>query len=153
MDLELCGEVLSDGSIKWLTVEDLIRINREQILQGPFKDSEPIAVLSMERLESSQSSPAQYRYYKQTDDMFELASVLMFSLINNHCFANGNKRTATQATFDFLLMNGYRIPPLDETIILDMVVGVASKKYDREYIENWLAYYAEEFDTRLLCVD
>lgn len=49
------------------------------------------------------------RWYEQTNDMFVLASVLIESLIQNHPFANANKRTAMMAGAVFLLLNGYEL--------------------------------------------
>lgn len=63
-----------------------------------------IEVLNFNNLNSSQSRPSQVRYYQQTDDMFVLSSVLIESLIQNHSFANANKRTAMMAGYIFLII-------------------------------------------------
>lgn len=152
MCLEEFGTILEDGSIKWLTVDDLIGFNEFLIINGIMPD-EPIAVLNIGRLESSCMSPSQHRYYAQTEDVFELASVLMYSLIKNHCFANANKRTATHAGFNFLLMNGYEMPTIDKYELVDMIEGIAINKYTREELADWLFFHHEKFDTRNLCRD
>ena len=41
--------------------------------------------------------------------IFEKAGILGFSLINNHCFIDGNKRIGHAAMEIFLLKNGYEI--------------------------------------------
>ena len=42
-------------------------------------------------------------------DLFHKAGALMESLLQNHPFVDGNKRTAVTATGMFLRMNGYRL--------------------------------------------
>ena len=113
----------------YLSFDDLTEINRLLIeLQTP---DEPVSVLSVDNLSSSQSRPSMVRWYEQTNDMFVLASVLIESLIQNHPFANANKRTAMMAGYVFLLLNGYELTaPGDE--IVEMAEGLACKTYTRE---------------------
>ncbi|EFK2016098.1 type II toxin-antitoxin system death-on-curing family toxin, partial [Escherichia coli] len=110
--------------VHYLTVDDLVEINHSLIeLQTP---DEPVGVLSPDNLSSSQARPSMVRWYEQTNDMFVLASVLIESLIQNHPFANANKRTAMMAGYVFLLLNGYELTaPGDE--IVEMAEGLACK--------------------------
>ena len=128
--------------VHYLSVDDLTEINRLLIeLQTP---DEPVGVLSVDNLSSSQAR------YEQTNDMFVLASVLIESLIQNHPFANANKRTAMMAGYVFLLLNGYELTaPGDE--IVEMAEGLACKTYTREDLENWLCYWSRAYDSRELC--
>lgn len=141
MELSDLSETLE--GIRYLTPEALIWINKRLILaQTP---REPIAVLKPNELSSSQQRPAQHRYYTGTQDMFCLAALLMQSLIQNHPFANANKRTAAAAGYMFLLLNGYELTaPGDEFVTI--MVGVANHEYDEEDLENWLAYWSRPFD-------
>lgn len=131
--------------VHYLTVDDLVEINRSLIeLQTP---DEPVGVLSPDNLSSSQARPSMVRWYEQTNDMFVLASVLIESLIQNHPFANANKRTAMMAGYVFLLLNGYELTaPGDE--IVEMAEGLACKTYTREDLENWLCYWSRAYDSR-----
>ncbi|WP_016600506.1 type II toxin-antitoxin system death-on-curing family toxin, partial [Yersinia pestis] len=75
--------------------------------------------------------PSVVKYYQQTDDMFELSAALIESLIQNHAFANANKRTAMMAGYMFLLLNGYELTaPGDEIVV--MAEGMARKVYNCE---------------------
>ncbi|EEU9537719.1 type II toxin-antitoxin system death-on-curing family toxin [Escherichia coli O128:H42] len=134
--------------VHYLTVDDLVEINRSLIeLQTP---DEPVGVLSPDNLSSSQARPSMVRWYEQINDMFVLASVLIESLIQNHPFANANKRTAMMAGYVFLLLNGYELTaPGDE--IVEMAEGLACKTYTREDLENWLCYWSRAYDSRELC--
>lgn len=93
--------------VNYLSLEDIVYINKALIeTQTP---NEPVGVLNQNNLSSSQSRPSTIRYYEQTDDMFRLSAVLIESLIQNHPFANANKRTAIMAGYVFLLLNGYEL--------------------------------------------
>lgn len=134
--------------INYLSVEDIVYINKALIeTQTP---KEPIAVLNHGNLCSSQSRPSTIRYYEQTDDMFRLSAVLIESLIQNHPFANANKRTAMMAGYVFLLLNGYELTaPGDDVVAI--AEGLACKEYAVEDLENWLCHWSREYDSRSLC--
>ncbi len=134
--------------INYLSVDDLVNINR--VLIERQTPNEPIEILNFNNLNSSQSRPSQVRYYQQTDDMFVLSSVLIESLIQNHSFANANKRTAMMAGYIFLLLNGYELTAPEDDIV-NMASGLAIKDYSLEDLENWLCYWSREFDSRQLC--
>lgn len=146
---ENIGTILDDGSIRYLTDDDLIYINKRLIeAQTP---NEPIGVINPTNLGASANRPSTFRYYEQTDDMFKLAAVLIESLIKNHCFANGNKRTAMQAGAIFLMLNGYELMPISRCEYAYTAEGVAKGKYDARYLEKWLYYNSRDFDTLQLC--
>ncbi|MCG7388295.1 type II toxin-antitoxin system death-on-curing family toxin [Pantoea sp. ACRSB] len=137
-----------DG-VNYLSVDDLCFINRSLIeAQTP---NEPIDVLNPNGLGSSQARPSQIRYYEQTDDMFHLAAALIESLIQNHPFANANKRTAMMSGYIFLLMNGYELTAPDHEVVT-IAEGMAMKEYDAEDMENWLCHWSRAYDSRALCV-
>lgn len=134
--------------VHYLSVDDLIYINKTLIeTQTP---SEPIDVLNMNNLGSSQARPSAVRYYEQTDDMFHLAASLVESLIQNHPFANANKRTAMMAGYMFLLLNGYELTAPDHEVV-EIAEGMARKEYDAEDLENWLCYWSRDYDARRMC--
>lgn len=134
--------------VNYLSIDDIVYINRSLIeTQTP---NEPIGVLNQNNLSSSQSRPSTIRYYEQTDDMFRLSAVLIESLIQNHPFANANKRTAMMAGYVFLLLNGYELTaPSDEVVTI--AEGLARKDYSVEDLENWLCHWSREYDSRTLC--
>ena len=135
--------------INYLSVEDLMFINR--LLIETQTPSEPIDVINPNNLSSSQARPSMVRYYEQTDDMFVLSAVLIESLIQNHPFANANKRTAMMAGYIFLLLNGYELTaPGDEVVTI--AEGLAKKDYDVVDLENWLCHWSRTYDARQLCV-
>ena len=67
----------------------------------------------------------------------EKASALGFSLILNHPFLDGNKRTAHAAMETFLILNGWEIQAtVDEQE--NIILGVASGEISREIFTQWL---------------
>ncbi len=70
-------------------------------------------------------------------DLFSQAAALMDSLIHNHPFVDGNKRTGITAAALFLMVNGYRLaatnPELDA-----FTRRVAEARPDLSEIADWL---------------
>lgn len=80
----------------------------------------------------------------QTFDSVELyptildkAASLCYSLIQNHAFNDGNKRLGINILQVYLHLNGYKLFVTDEELI-DLGLGIASSKYDKEYIKSWI---------------
>jgi len=69
--------------------------------------------------------------------MVEKASALGFSLIKNHPFVDGNKRTGHAAMEVFLVLNGFELDAsVDEQE--RVILQVASGQLDREGFTDWL---------------
>ena len=67
----------------------------------------------------------------------EKAASLGYSIINNHPFVDGNKRTGHAAMEVFLILNGYEIEaPLEEQE--KIVLQLASGELGREEFAVWL---------------
>jgi death-on-curing protein len=78
-------------------------------------------------------------------DVYHKAAALMDSLINNHPFIDGNKRTSIASTALFLRRNGFRLEGTQqdiETFTLDM----ALKKISIEVATNWLKLHATRWE-------
>ena len=135
-------------AINYLSIDDLISINK-RLIEEQTPD-EPILVLNPSNLASSQSRPSMIKYYQQTDDMFVLSASLIESLIQNHPFANANKRTAMMAGAIFLLLNGYELTAPGEEVV-EIAVGIACKEYSTEEVEAWLCQWSRPYDSKNLC--
>jgi death-on-curing protein len=69
--------------------------------------------------------------------LVEKAAALGFSMIQNHPFVDGNKRTGHAAMELFLVLNGHEIQaPVDEQF--DIVLGVAAGRVSRDAFTEWL---------------
>ena len=67
----------------------------------------------------------------------EKASALCFSLIMNHPFVDGNKRTAHAATKLFLEMNGWKFNASRDDA-RDTMMALASNKLSRDEFTSWV---------------
>ncbi len=66
-------------------------------------------------------------------DLFEMAAAYVFHLVNDHPFADGNKRTGLAAALVFLDVNGYEVA--DQGIELaDMVLEMIVQKRDKAWV-------------------
>lgn len=87
-------------------------------------------------LESSLTNPQNLHHY-QTSDIYTLASNYAISIIKNHPFLDGNKRTGFLAMDLFLRMNGKKIKfPHKEAV--EMMVKVAISEVKIEELSDWL---------------
>jgi death-on-curing protein len=69
--------------------------------------------------------------------VLDKAAVLLERLINYHPFVDGNKRTATILTLEFLREQGY-IPETESADIVDVAVQIAEKALVHDNIVAWL---------------
>jgi len=143
--------------VRYLSVEEVKRIH-EKITDLFFSHHPPIAnhsILSQGMLESATSRPSyQFEGKDLYPDIYQKAAALLRSLVCNHPFLDGNKRTAVVCTFSFLflnnlLMNPTAQPPKPSSVvetdyILEYVLKIARgqiKGDEREIIQNiaqWL---------------
>jgi death on curing protein len=131
------------GAVRYLSVEDLIDLNRALIQR--YTPDEQSGVFYLSGLESAQQRPAHYRYYKQSNDLIMLGAVLFTGLIQNHAFHSGNKRTAFAACRMFLLLNGALFdPPLHE--VLDVSVAVANHELEDAQVASWISWHTRPID-------
>ena len=94
-----------------------------------------------------ESALAQPRMTFGGEDLYstivEKAAALGFSLLKNHPFVDGNKRTGHAAMETFLVLNGYEIDATvdeQEKVILQLAAG----ELDREQFSHWLRVHLTE---------
>lgn len=75
--------------------------------------------------------------------IFEKASVLMHSLIMNHPFIDGNKRTGTVSTLAFLEINGIRII-VGQKELTNISLKIESKNINIKEIASWLKKHSRK---------
>lgn len=70
----------------------------------------------------------------------------MFSIISNHVFSDGNKRTGLEAALLFLRLNGYTLPANPERFegvsngyIYQFTLAVAAGHHDLDAVRSWFA--------------
>ena len=70
-------------------------------------------------------------------DLFSKAAALMESLIRNHPFVDGNKRTGATAAGLFLRRNGYRLTASNADLV-SVTMGIAQSQPSLEELATWL---------------
>ncbi|GER78099.1 MAG: type II toxin-antitoxin system death-on-curing family toxin [Anaerolineales bacterium] len=126
--------------MRYLTVGEVMEIYSRVMTQSGGS----VGILDLGALESAVAQPRMTFNRKELyPTIFEKASALGFSLIQNHPFVDGNKRTDHAAMETFLMLNGYEISAsVDEQV--DIILGVASGKIDRNAFTDWLRNHIVE---------
>jgi death-on-curing protein len=75
-------------------------------------------------------------------DAFSKAAALLESLIGNHTFVDGNKRTAITSTGLFLRVNGYRLI-VDNQQLESFTLQCAQQLISLEQMALWLKSHSE----------
>ena len=77
------------------------------------------------------------------DTIFDKAAALFHSLMFNHAFVDGNKRTTVTTTARFLSMNGYELETTQEELV-DFPLKVENNHLSLEQIAAWLEKYSKK---------
>ena len=120
--------------MRYLTVGEVLGIYNRVIKQS----GGGVGIRDLGALESAVAQPRMtFNGEELYRTIVEKASALGFSLIQNHPFIDGNKRTGHAAVEIFLMLNGFEISAsVDEQV--EIILGVASGKMSREVFTNWL---------------
>ena len=78
-------------------------------------------------------------------NIYTKAAALMDSLIRNHPFLDGNKRTGIAAAAMFLRMNGYQLNATN-TELVEFTSGVAQSKHNIEDMAGWFQMHTQSTD-------
>ena len=120
--------------MRYLTLNEVLTLHDRLIAQtgGSF------GVRDIGRLESSLAQPRMtFDGVELYPTLVEKAATLGFSIIQNHPFLDGNKRTGHAAMEIFLFLNGFEIrSSTDEQE--KVVLQVASGKMSREQFSGWV---------------
>ncbi len=121
---------------RYLAVADLIRIN----VRMTAKWGGLAGVRDLGMLESAVARP-QTGYYL---DLIEEAAALCQSVLQNHPFLDGNKRTAVVATAVFLRWNGYKLQFLDREMYEWLMRLYEAGGVTKHSLEAWIRAHATE---------
>ncbi len=117
-----------------IRVEDVLQIH--EVLIKEFGGAS--GVRDKEILYSALSRPFQtFDSEELYPSAIEKASALVESLVKNHPFVDGNKRTGYTLMRLFLMNNGFDIQATEDEKY-DFVIGIASGELTIEQITEWL---------------
>ncbi len=120
--------------MRYLTLSEVLELHRQIINQS----GGAMGILNLGGLESALAQP---RMTFAGSDLYptiaDKASALGFSLILNHPFIDGNKRTAFVVMRTFLLLNGKDINTTQEDKYF-MFLKLAEGKVSEEELVEWI---------------
>lgn len=94
-------------------------------------------------VESALARPqAGYGEYEAYPDIFSKSAALIHSLLKNHPFINGNKRTAITGCALFLKRNGYQLKMTTKEA-LGFVLNIENNSFDESAIADWIKKRAQ----------
>lgn len=107
---------------RFLELADVLEVHADQIAR--YGGAAEIRDLGL--LESAVAQPeATFGGAFLHDDLFLMAAAYLFHIVQNHPFADGNKRTGTAAALVFLDLNGFEVD-CDGDALADLVIAVTA---------------------------
>lgn len=126
--------------IIFLTLEQALVIHEDQIVRyGGTSGLRDLGLLESAIFRPQSSFGGEDLY----STVFVKAAALAHSLILNHPFIDGNKRTGVVSTLVFLEINGYSFNVIQDQLI-EMAFKIATKEFDIEEIADWLKKSSEK---------
>ena len=126
----------------YLTAEQILFIHYRLVSETGGKHG----LRDLRLLESAVARPRQtFGNEELYRDIFEKAAALMESLVNNHPFIDGNKRTRIACTVLFLRQNGITFSAKNSELE-KFTLRVASSKIKRSEIAVWLRKHSRMYE-------
>jgi death-on-curing protein len=118
--------------INFLNLEEIVHINNIVIkISGGS-----VGIRDKNLLESAVSSSKSLYFYNNAD-LYKIATAYAFSIIKNHPFLDGNKRTGFACMRIFLSTNDLHLN-FKQQETEDIMVNIANNEVDFLGLENWL---------------
>ncbi|MCA0758150.1 type II toxin-antitoxin system death-on-curing family toxin [Paenibacillus sp. N4] len=126
----------------FLTKEEVIAAH--YFMMKRMNDADQAGVKDHGLLESAVHRPGQSVFGEDAyPTLFDKAAAFLESLVKNHCFHNGNKRTAYLVTKSYLMLNGYHLR-MERIYAVEFIVDIAKGLHTLETIVHILEEHAEE---------
>lgn len=120
--------------MKYLTPQQVLAIHDQAVRR--FGGSHGIRDVGL--VESAVARPqASFAGEDLYPDIFDKAAALLQSLLKNHPFVDGNKRTALSSAGIFLKMNGYNLQNKHQEEV-EFGIKVDNENLTLEQISSWL---------------
>lgn len=127
-------------AVVYLTLEQILLIHEDQIVRyGGLTGLRNLPLIESAAFRLQVTFDGKDMY----PSLFDKAAVLMQSLILNHAFIDGNKRTGTAAMLIFLELNGYRLQ-VTQSELVDATMNVALKEWSIERLAEWISKYIKK---------
>ena len=124
--------------MRYLTAEQVLFIHARLIAETGGEHG----VRDLGLLQSAVSRPqASFEGQDLYPDLYHKAAALLESLVNNHPFVDGNKRTGFTSAAMFLKINGFSLIASNQEVE-SFVLSIASGEGSIETITDWLKTYS-----------
>jgi death-on-curing protein len=126
--------------MKYLTTEQILFIHARLISETGGEHG----VLDLGLLQSAVARPqATFDGQNLYPDLFSKAAAMLESLIGNHAFVDGNKRTAITAAGLFLRLNGHRLTASNQQLET-YTLHCAQRLTPMDQMALWLENHSEK---------
>jgi death-on-curing protein len=118
----------------FLTLEQILVLHEDQVDRyGGTSGLRDVGLLESAAFRPQTTFGGQELY----ESLFDKAASLMHSLILNHPFLDGNKRTGTTCALVFLELNSYALS-VSQKELVEAALKIAEKEWGLEQIAAWL---------------
>ncbi len=132
--------------MRYLELDDILRIHDFVIHQ--YGGSANLRDLGL--LESALAAPRQTMFGKDLyPDLASKAAILIYSLVKNHSFVDGNKRTGLLCLLRFLQVNGYTLDATHDELY-QFTMDVAASVLGKDQIPEWIRDRVRQIQARSL---
>lgn len=126
--------------VRYLTAEQVLFIHARLITETGGEHG----YIDLGLLQSAVARPqATFDRQELYPGLFSKAAALLESLIGNHAFLDGNKRTAIAAAALFLRLNGFRLTANNQQLEV-FTLQCAQHLLSLDQIEQWLETWSEK---------
>lgn len=126
--------------INFLSLDEILAIHYDQI--NRYGGSHGVRDFNL-LISAASRLQATFGGFDLYPDVFSKAAALMHSLVLNHPFVDGNKRTAIASTARFVFINGFILKMSKEELV-DLPLKIESKRLDMEKIAIWLKKHSKK---------
>ena len=128
--------------MRYLTLGEILELHRRIVETSGGADG----IRDLGALESAVAQPkASFDAMDLHPSLADKAAALCFSIVQNHAFLDGNKRTAHAAMSTFLLLNDREVDATtdeQEQLMLDLAAG----RMKRDQVATWLTEHLKPRD-------
>jgi len=136
--------VVLDLSTRYLNVDDILYLHHEVISSS----GDSGGILSHGNLEYCIQTATDISKDPPSHKMMAfVASYYIWCLVNNHPFLDGNKRTAYQIAYVFLLANGYLLTQMKPQDVVTTLNSIAMGKISREELTQWIEQHLSQLNS------
>ncbi len=131
--------------MRFVTIDEVLAIHDRMLAVGGGRSGIHDFLLLHSAIERPKAQfGGKYLY----PSLWQTAAALLQSLVKNHPFADGNKRTAYFSAVRCLRKNGYLLEPRAEGKIVRLMVKVGMAEMTIKQIASWLKKNSKRIMTR-----